>query len=497
MEEISKPIGAPSDWEEMSDWEKLCLLPTKVQHYYLLQLIEEGVDFEHLPMELIMRPKQLALIRSDEWITLFSAGRGSGKTRTGSSWVIERAKDHPGCIIHLVGRTAADVRDVVIKGDSGILNSSPPDFVPVYTPSNRSLLWPNGSSALAFSSEKADQLRGPQSHFTWCDELASYSIVADASGSTTWDQVVLSTRLGNRPQILATTTPRRTPIIKDLIKQAERTIETGVALVTGATLDNRANLSEDYIRAIYNRYAGTHLEKQELHGELSGDAEGALWKTEDFHFAGIPDDTDTITVIGVDPSVGNGGGDDCGILVVSAENLGWQDVNRRKAWIREDLTGQMGPDEWTQVLVETHRKYPNSIICIEGNQGRELLRFAIHQIDPTIPIALVTSKVSKQQRAEPVVLAFRQRRVFLVDSFVDLIDECTSWIPNQSKWSPGRIDAMSVALGTLLVDPRPLYPYLPAAAYRPPDGELSLNVVPSWRQYHQTHSGLALPPWRR
>lgn len=830
MDEISKPIGAPSDWEAMSDWEKLCLLPTKVQEYYLLQLIDEGIDFEHLPLELILRPKQKSILDSQEWIILYSAGRGAGKSKTGAAWVIKKAKEDPGCIIHLVGRTAADVRDVMVSGEalavdtliptpsgmktmedisagdyvygsngettrvlwvspihynrpcyevkfkdgasvvcdenhkwytstrisrrsttnitssvkttidilktlkcennvfnhqidlikpikgeevnlpvpaytlgiwlgdgmsrdgaiatmdseiisgiekdgfkvsphkynisygkanhygvigletklrsanlllnkhipdiyytssysqrlelvqglidsdgccttgghisftnsntklilglqrilssmgiksnyskinrkekdyhkdlytlrfstiapvatvarklnnirvnlnnqvytrtikyvdsiesvpvkciavesedqlyavgstyilthnSGIINSSPLDFMPIYTPSLRKLIWPNGSSALTFSSEKSDQLRGPQAGYAWCDELASYSTKPDASGSTTWDQVIMSTRLGARPQILASTTPRRTPLIKNLLKDAERTIETGVQLVTGSTLDNRANLSEDYIKMIYDRYAGTHLEKQELHGELSGDAEGALFRTEDFHFAGVSSDNDLLTVIGVDPSVGSGAGDSCGIIIACAENLGWNEVNRRKAWILEDLTAQMSPDEWARVIIDAHRRYPNSVAALESNQGVELLRLVIHQIDPTIPIALVHSKMNKAQRAEPVVMAFRQRRVFLVDQFQDLIDECTSWIPNQSSWSPGRIDAMSVALGTLLVDPRPLYPYLPATSYKPRDDELTLDVVPSWRQYHSTHSGLALPPWRR
>lgn len=496
--DVDRPIEAPDDWNTLSTLEKLSLLPIKVRDQYLLQMIEQGIDLAHPPMEIELRPKQLDIINCSEWVLLMSMGRGYGKTLTGACWINSKAKEHPGCEISLIGRTVADVRDVMVQGPSGILAKSDPGFTPTYTSSTRKIEWPNGSTALTYSADNADQLRGPQSHFSWCDELAAYNPKPDASGATMWDNVLMSTRLGERPQILITTTPKRTPVVKNLIKESENTKESGVKLFTGSTMENRANLSAIYIRAIHNKYAGTHLEQQELHGELFGDAEGALWRTQDFHFADTPDNTDVITVIGVDPSVGKGGGDACGIVVASAENLGWAEINKRKAWVMEDLTAQMAPDEWTRVIVDAHRRYPGSIVAIESNQGFELLRFVIHQIDPSIPIALVHSKMNKAQRAEPVVMAFRQGRVFLTDPLQDLVDECVTWEPATSKWSPGRIDALSVALGTLLVDPRPLYPYMPAAQYIPNDDEVKkLNVVPSWRQYHQTHSGLALPPWRR
>ena len=78
------------------------------------------------------------------------SGRGWGKTRTGAEWVIEKAGKFPGCHIALVGRTVADVREVMIKRRSGILAVSPLWFKPVYKPSSRILIWPNGSYATTY-----------------------------------------------------------------------------------------------------------------------------------------------------------------------------------------------------------------------------------------------------------------------------------------------------------------------------------------------------------
>src|SRR6266568_2148785 len=106
-----------------------------------------------------------------DWSTwCILSGRGWGKTRTGAEWVIEKAQAYPGCHIALVGRTVADVRDVMVKGRSGILAISPPWFKPEYKPSLRLLVWPNGSYATTYSADEPDQLRGPQHSFAWADE---------------------------------------------------------------------------------------------------------------------------------------------------------------------------------------------------------------------------------------------------------------------------------------------------------------------------------------
>lgn len=70
------------------------------------------------------RPNQMP--PEGNWNTwLVMAGRGFGKTRMGSEWIRKMAHQYPGCRIALVAETAADARDVMIKGDSGLLNVDP------------------------------------------------------------------------------------------------------------------------------------------------------------------------------------------------------------------------------------------------------------------------------------------------------------------------------------------------------------------------------------
>ena len=77
--------------------------------------------------------------RDDQWppceaqaggpwaVWLIMGGRGAGKTRAGAEWVRGMALGLPGFSaapvgrMALVGETAADVRDVMIEGVSGIL----------------------------------------------------------------------------------------------------------------------------------------------------------------------------------------------------------------------------------------------------------------------------------------------------------------------------------------------------------------------------------------
>lgn len=110
------------------------------------------------------RPEQFAP-PGDEWnIWLVLAGRGFGKTRLAAEWVREQAKytTTGKRRFALVARTAADVRDVIVEGESGIINVSPPSEKPLYEPSKRRLTWPNGNVASLFTADEPDSLRGPQ-----------------------------------------------------------------------------------------------------------------------------------------------------------------------------------------------------------------------------------------------------------------------------------------------------------------------------------------------
>src|SRR3546814_4758075 len=71
------------------------------------------------------------------------------------------------------------------------------------------------------------QLRGPQHHFAWVDELAKFRYIQKI-----WDQLLFGLRLGSHPRVLVTTTPQPKGLIKALA------IDPHTHVTRGATKDN-------------------------------------------------------------------------------------------------------------------------------------------------------------------------------------------------------------------------------------------------------------------
>ena len=143
-----------------------------------------------------------------DWIIwLILAGRGAGKTRAGAEAVRNWIDAYP--IVNLIGATLADARDIMVRGESGILACCRRDERPEFHATDLRLEWPNGAVSQLFSAEEPDRLRGKQHMKLWCDELAAWR-QPDA-----FDQAMLGLRLGDRPQAVVTTTPRPSKIIKD------------------------------------------------------------------------------------------------------------------------------------------------------------------------------------------------------------------------------------------------------------------------------------------
>src|SRR5262249_47785706 len=138
------------------------------------------------------------------------AGRGFGKTRSGAEFILEQVT--AGCRrVALIGATAADTRDVMIEGESGVLACSPSYNRPVYEPSKRRVTWKNGAIATLYSADEPERLRGPQHDVAWCDELASWRY------PEAWDMLMFGLRLGADPRVVVTTTPRPTKLIRQLL----------------------------------------------------------------------------------------------------------------------------------------------------------------------------------------------------------------------------------------------------------------------------------------
>lgn len=373
------------------------------------------------------------------WLIL--AGRGWGKSRTGAEFVRAEVKSGRAGRIALVARTAADVRDVIVEGESGILAISPKGERPTWEPSRRRLTWPNGAQATTYSAEEPDQLRGPQHDLAWTDELAAWRY-PDA-----WDQLRFGLRLGDHPRVCVTTTPRPTKIIRDLMASPDTVV------TRGRTRDNVANLAPGVVAELERRYAGSRLGRQELDGEVLDDSAGALFRWAWIDIARVAKAPDLRrVVVAVDPATtSHDESDETGIVVAG---IGYDG----RGYILADESGRYRPEEWARKVASAYTTHRADAVIAEGNQGGEMVASVLRSAGGAgMPVRIVHAKRGKATRAEPVAVLYEQGRVSHVGSLARLEDQLTTWDPATASGSPDRLDALVYAVTELMggVEPAP------------------------------------------
>jgi phage terminase large subunit-like protein len=390
----------------------------------------------------IARPNQLPPL-GDWWqIWLLLAGRGFGKTRTLAEWVCAQVGSGLASRIALVAATAADARDVLVEGESGILSVAPPWCRPVYESSKRQLTWPNGAIAKTYSAEEPERLRGPQHDAAVCDELGSWS------RPETWDMLQFGLRLGRHPRCLVATTPRPTKLIRELLAREGR----DVAVTRGSTYENHANLAPGFFDQVIRQYEGTRLGRQELLAEVLEDTPGALWSH------GIIDAARQAAapslariVVAIDPATTSGeDADETGIVVVGKDNQG-------HGYVLADASGKYQPIEWAKIAIAAYRAHRADRIVAEINNGGDMVAATLRMVDPNVPFTAVHASRGKVTRAEPVSALYEQGRMHHVGTFPQLEDQMTNFTADFDRraagYSPDRVDSLVWGCTELLVEP--------------------------------------------
>lgn len=392
------------------------------------------------------RPEQCA--PDGDWqVWAYIAGRGAGKTRSGSEWVREKVK--AGCSrIALIAPTAGDARDVMVEGDSGILSvcwdgdrddRGRVTGRPIYEPSKRRLTWANGAIATTYSADEPDRLRGPQHAAAWCDELAAWNYAQEA-----WDMAMFGLRLGDAPQAMVTTTPRPIPIVRQIVSSSTTVV------TRGSTYSNRANLAPSFLDKIVTRFHGTRLGRQELEGEILDDFAGALWTRAQIDAAKssvIVPDMRRI-VVAVDPSGTAGAEDDGDSIGIVVAGLGIDGL----AYVLADRTCKLSPAGWGQRAVQAYREFSADRIIAERNFGGAMVQHVIRTVDKTVPYHEVTASRGKVLRAEPIAALYEQGRVKHTQGLEALEDQMCALTSEGyvGEGSPDRADALVWAITDLM-----------------------------------------------
>ena len=374
-------------------------------------------------------PKEFETFVKNTWLIL--AGRGYGKTRIGAELVRDRAKNNPKARMGLIAPTAADARDVMVEGESGLMAISPPDFIPWYEPSKRRVTYPNGALCTLYTADEPRRLRGPQHDFIWADEICAWRY------EETWDLAMFGLRLGENPQACVTTTPKPIKLLKEIMK------DPGTIVTKGTTFENAENLPKSFFDKIINKYQGTRLGRQELNAEILDDNPNALWNREQIENLRVTEYPRLARiVIGVDPQGTNEEDSAETGIVAAGRSFDGQ------YYILEDATIKASPHGWGSAAVTSYNKFKADRIIGEANNGGDMVGHTIKTVDDRVAFKRVHASRGKLTRAEPVSALYEQGKVHHVGSFPQLEDQMCEWEPGMT--SPDRMDALVWAITELM-----------------------------------------------
>ncbi len=383
---------------------------------------------------------------SEAWhIWLLLGGRGSGKTRSGAEWIREQVWQRGRRHIALIAPSLSEAREVLIEGESGLANIGYVAERPTFTASRRLLKWANGAVGHVFSAADPNSLRGPQFDCAWADEFCSWDYPED-----TLSNLRLALRLGERPQLVVTTTPKPSRSLAALMDAP------GLITTRSTTQQNTAHLAPGFLAMMEEAYGGTTLGRQELGGEIIDSPEGGLWsrallaqcradKTPEF---------DKVILAVDPPGSRDARGDACGIIV--AGYVSETSKLPARGYVLFDGTVQgLSTGTWAERVIGLWRSWDADYIVAEANMGGDMVTDILRARAPDAVIRKVFATRGKRSRAEPVAALYEQGRIFHTGRLDKLEDELVHMGSAAGhKNSPDRADALVWAMTDLLVKGR-------------------------------------------
>lgn len=398
----------------------------------------------------VARPEQVP--PDGGWfVCLALAGRGFGKSRSGSEWIVERVVKHPFDITGtptewlVIAETLSDARTICMEGPAGILRVLERRKIKHrYLKSPRPMIiFPDGAKIYTEGADDPDVGRGYNASGAWLDEIAKWKYPKDS-----WDQGIMPSLRADlaldHPRAFVTTTPKPIDILQEWVARDDGTVH----VIRGSTFDNAGNLSPLVLGELRRRYEGTAVGMQELYGEFIEAFEGALFSRldmENFRLDDVPDEL-VATVVGVDPSL-TGEDDEMGIVVCARDR-------EKHMYVLADRSimavGRAAALEAWRVVAE----YGADKLVLEENLGKrwmqqvfhdayyELVKLGTFPENTKPPLVRVDSKLGKRTRGEPVAMRSEQGRLHLIGHMKELEDQMATFVSWGQRESPDRLDAL-------------------------------------------------------
>ncbi|HEX3539637.1 MAG TPA: terminase family protein [Acidimicrobiales bacterium] len=378
------------------------------------------------------------------WLQL--GGRGTGKTDGAAHYVIDHVRgpacDHRlpgGHRMAIIAPTLGDASDACVNGPSG-LKAYWPEIREVTRKGGTYVLFPGGAEGKLFGAhgpEDVERLRaGGNRCLAWWEELAAWAKLDEAMRHSRY-----GLRLGTRPHIVASTTPKPRLALKGFIADPK-------TRVTRGKTSEAIHLDQMVRDQLYADYGGTRLGRQELEGELLDDVEGALWTVAlvDAGRISEPPDLDRV-VVAIDPAGGTGEhNDETGIVACGRAGS--------EFYVLADRSCRGTPQQWADRALLALDEFCGDRVVAESNYGGQMVEHTLRSVRPNVPVRVVHASRGKRQRAEPVSALYEQGRVHHVGMFPQLEDQMLSWVPD-SGTSPDRMDALVWAVTDLAESVKP------------------------------------------
>lgn len=396
-----------------------------------------------------------------DWRIWFACtGRGTGKTRSATSWGHEQAAANPGLAGFMAARTLGDLTKALINHpESGILATQDPDNPCELTSRNREpcIQWRNGAHAWLYSSERPESGRGPEHAWGIGDEVATWERTKGESGNTLLTNLRLGLRGGLDPRMVLVSTPRAVDVVRKLIEQGMST-DPRVVLTRGVMRDNAENLTQGFMEDIEAEYKGTRLFRQEALGELLLDVADAILtqaKLDSLRVAEAPEMAEIL--IGVDPALSHGPKSDKTGINVSGRGLADGHL-----YSIENASCRLSPNGWGHRVVSLVHKYnesgllgknaANVRVVAENNVGGELITTVLHGIDASVRVKGKPSRGKKHVRAEPILAYYERDEAHIVGQQPELEDQMTMVTPSgyQGGHSPDDMDSHVIGATELM-----------------------------------------------
>lgn len=449
-----------SELKNLSMKQRFLLLPRDQQQKFINETPEPELEALLNSWQWEARPKQLAP-KGDWHCWLILAGRSWGKTRTASEFIVNEVKQGRATQVALIGRTSSDVHDVMLNNPrSGIIKVAELRGLQIakYNRTKGHITFTNGATISSYFATEPDKLRGPEHDLGWLDELATFpETTASKEYGSAYDNFLMGLRLGDNPRYIATTTPRGTKFLRDLVDKPTTHV------TSGPSFEN-TSLPQAFIDDMLATYDGTRRGRQELYAEILTDVEGALWNGDSFKYvdqSSVP--TFDRIVIACDPSTTTNQGSDFTAIAVAGAT---EKEGKQQFYLLHTEALKVSPNEWATRINHLFNQFGADLVVVETNQGGDMVESTLRQVNQNLPIKRIHAKRGKALRAEPVSLLYERGQVWHVGTHDEAEDQMTQF-PSKSLPNDDLVDAVVYSL-TELSHLEPIEEETPFMTFRRP-----------------------------